>query len=341
MIHAHVLDSWTLPSERSRAVFPYLNILGGMAAPLFLWLAGLALVLAAEHSLARTGNRTEAAARVLRRGAEVFALAFLFRLQAFIVSPGNPVLSLLRVDILNIMGPAMMAAALAWRVATSPRGVLLVMAAAATGLALVTPIVRAAAWVEVLPPPVQWYVTPAGNHSTFVLFPWAAFVFAGAACGAALTLAGAGNDRLALRRIGWGGAVLILGGLYASTLPTIYAQSSFWTTSPTYFAIRTGVLMVTLSVLQAATPLAAGFPRSSAALERFGRSSLFVYWIHVELVYGYATLLIHRRLPLWGTAVAFVLFSAVMYLAVVGRDRLAAWWQARTPRRPTPEVVRA
>ena len=25
-------------------------------------------------------------------------------------------------------------------------------------------------------------------------------------------------------------------------------------------------------------------------LERFGRSSLFVYWIHVELVYGYATL---------------------------------------------------
>jgi hypothetical protein len=64
-------------------------------------------------------------------------------------------------------------------------------------------------------------------------------------------------------------------------------------------------------------------------LAHVGRSSLFVYWIHVELVYGYATWAIHRRLPLWGTAIAYVLFTALMYGAVVLRDHLAVRWRRR------------
>ena len=61
------------------------------------------------------------------------------------------------------------------------------------------------------------------------------------------------------------------------------------------------------------------------ALERFGRRSLFVYWIHVELVYGYATWPIHGRLPLWGVGLAYVAFTALMYGAVVVFDR---YWSA-------------
>ena len=33
-----------------------------------------------------------------------------------------------------------------------------------------------------------------------------------------------------------------------------------------------------------------------SALQEFGRSSLFVYWIHVEMVYGIFSAPIHRRL---------------------------------------------
>ena len=49
----------------------------------------------------------------------IFVLAFLFRVQAFIVSPGNHLVTLFRVDILNIMGPAIVAAGLAWAIARS------------------------------------------------------------------------------------------------------------------------------------------------------------------------------------------------------------------------------
>src|SRR5579863_6407479 len=97
MIGAHVLDSWTSAGERRGAWFGFWNLLSGYAAPLFLWLAGLSLAFAAERRRARGAERLTAARAVFRRGLQVFALAFLFRLQAYIISPGNPLVSLLRV----------------------------------------------------------------------------------------------------------------------------------------------------------------------------------------------------------------------------------------------------
>ncbi len=88
------------------SLFRDATVLGGFAAPLFLWLAGLAVVLAAAAAVRRGGSRREAAEAVCRRGLEIFILAFLFRLQAFLVSPGGHPITLFRVDILNIMGPA-------------------------------------------------------------------------------------------------------------------------------------------------------------------------------------------------------------------------------------------
>jgi uncharacterized membrane protein len=66
-----------------------------------------------------------------------------------------------------------------------------------------------------------------------------------------------------------------------------------------------------------------------APLARLGRSSLFIYWIHVELVYGYATWLIRGRLPLWAAIVACAAFCAAMYGAIVLRDRLVDGWRIR------------
>src|SRR5262249_36233761 len=105
MIEAHTLDAWTRASDRASTVFGDAMVLAGLAAPLFLWLAGVALVLAAEAAVGRGQSRRAAAEFVCRRGLEIFVLAFLFRLQAFVVSPGAHPITLFRVDILNIMGP--------------------------------------------------------------------------------------------------------------------------------------------------------------------------------------------------------------------------------------------
>ena len=73
-------------------------------------------------------------------------------------------------------------------------------------------------------------------------------------------------------------------------------------------------------------------------LQEFGRSSLFVYWIHVELVYGYFAWSLYHRLPLWGTFVAYAIFSVLMYGAVVLRDRIAEWWHEMSDFRTVEET---
>jgi len=312
-------------------MFGYAIMLAGLAAPLFLWLAGVSIPLAASAGLRRGLSRTGAAVNVVKRGLEIFILAFLFRLQAFILSPGAHPITLFRVDILNVMGPGIVLAALVWLAVASNRWAVVVFSAIAVSITMATPIVRLLPIVDGLPPLLQWYIRPSGDNTTFTSFPWIGFVFAGAAVGALLTASpDKRRERRLLAVIGVAGVLAIAGGVYAASLPSIYRESSFWTTSPTYFAVRAGILMCVLAgmfLLEELLPAA-----RLSALALIGRSSLFIYWIHVELVYGYASWLIRRHLPLWGTAVAFVLFSCLMYGAVRLRDHLATHW--RTPPQP-------
>jgi uncharacterized membrane protein len=354
MIEAHTLDAWTRVSSRTGRPFAYAAILGGFAAPLFLWLAGIGVALSAGH-LSSRGERPGAVVdAVARRGLEIFVLAFLFRIQAFIVSPGSYPVTLFRVDILNIMGPAIVSCAIVWGLVastrrrgtglpsttedaghTEPAGrrptiLVAVYAGLACACAMVTPLVRTWAAVDLAPTWVQWYIRPSGDYTTFTLFPWAGFVFAGAGCGVLLGNPGdARAERRALLSLAIVGAGLVALGFVTAARPSIYAQSSFWTSSPTYFAIRAGILMLSLAVLAVIAQAMAARGLRWLVLERFGRSSLFVYWIHVELVYGYATWPLRHHLPLWGSAVAFVLFSALMFGAIVARDRLVDAWKAR------------
>src|SRR6185295_2265631 len=100
MILAHVLDAWTLPAERATSAFRTLTIVSGFAAPLFLWLAGVALVLSAERTARRSESRRTASLSIVHRGLEIFILAFIFRVQAFLLSPGGWPIAIFRVDVL-------------------------------------------------------------------------------------------------------------------------------------------------------------------------------------------------------------------------------------------------
>lgn len=346
MIEWHTADAWTRAADRHSAAFGRALVLGGFAAPLFLWLAGLGVALSAARLTQSTNTRAVAVRAIVRRGLEIFILAFLFRLQAFIISPGSHPVTIFRVDILNVMGPAIVVAGLVWATGASARTLVLSYGAVAATIALLTPIVRTAAIVDTLAPLwFQWYLKPAGDLTTFTLFPWAGFVFAGAACG--VMLAATDNmraERRVLFAFAAAGVALIALGRYLSGRPSFYQQSEFWTSSPTWFAIRVGILMAAVAVLYAIAEVVPTWARwifAWRSLERLGRSSLFVYWIHVELVYGYATWPLHGRLPLWGTLIACAAFSLLMYGAVTFRDRITENRHARPHARSAPQTATA
>ena len=85
-------------------------MLGGFGAPLFLLLAGVAVAMSAGSKARRGGDRRAAAVAVSGAGCEIFGLAFLFRFQAWILGRRR-CRTLLKVDILNVMGPSIVAAA--------------------------------------------------------------------------------------------------------------------------------------------------------------------------------------------------------------------------------------
>ena len=56
MIEAHVIDSWTRVADRPSRGFGESLILGGFGAPLFLFLAGVAVAMSAGSKARRTGD---------------------------------------------------------------------------------------------------------------------------------------------------------------------------------------------------------------------------------------------------------------------------------------------
>jgi hypothetical protein len=62
-----------------------------------------------------------------------------------------------------------------------------------------------------------------------------------------------------------------------------------------------------------------------------GRTSLFIYWIHIELVYGLIAEPIKRRLPFAWAIVAFLLFlfSAAMLGVSIVKTKVVERWRVR------------
>ena len=314
MIEAHALNAGTTPADQAGQTYAWAMIVGGFAAPLFLFLSGVGVAFSATSKAAKSGSSLQAASQVARRGWQIFGLAFLFRLQSFLLNPTAAPVSLLKVDILNIMGPSMVAAAWLWGWPRRNVARVAALLAATIVVGTMTPLVRASSSIALLPDAMESYLRPLAGRANFVLFPWAAFVFGGAAAGAVIGSAGADRERRLILCLGGAGVVLAIGSYAGSYLPSVFEQSSFWTSAPSFFFVRLGILLTTL-------PLAF-FAPSFPALERFGRSSLFVYWVHVELVYGLVTMPLHRMLSVGQAFVAYALFTWAMYGLVIVKDRI-------------------
>jgi uncharacterized membrane protein len=316
MVAAHVTDAWTREADRHDSRFFNQLFLNGLAAPMFLMLAGMALAMAAESRARRVGA-AQAARSVEIRGWQVFGLAFLFRLQSQLLGWG-PLVNLLKVDILNVMGPAMVAAAWLWRLGRSRVGRGWIYAAAAAACTFSTPLLRDAPWLAALPDPLEWYLRPVPGRTTFTLFPWAGFLMAGALAGELLDGARTRDQERRLHgALALAALVGVTGGYAASFLPSLYANAQFWTSSPTFFFIRLGLIT-------AAIPLAWAIGLTWEPLVTMGRSSLFVYWIHVEMAYGALAMPLRRRIPWEWSILGAAALCVLLYILVRWKNRIMA-----------------
>ena len=347
MVGAHVTDAWTRVDDRSRYLYMLTVFIAGMAAPLFLFLAGLTITMAAAARAAKVGH-AEAAALARKRGLQIFALAFLFRLQSQLLGWGA-FINFLKVDILNVMGIAMIAAALVWSLSANRLVRMILFAIATVVVAMTTPLVREASILAALPDAIEAYVRPLAGRTNFALFPWAAFVLAGGIAGELVFAAQSESEE---RRLQTGLLVAGVGGIalaYAASFrPSIYPVANFWTSSPTFFFIRLGICTAMVPIARGIDLFHAFARRAMSSyfsepdvpgrvITTLGRSSLFVYWIHVEMAYGGIAKPLKRALPLELSLLATIALCALLYKIVVWKDRkmagrgLTGAWRVLTP----------
>src|SRR5688572_1913619 len=171
MVGWHTLDSWTTPADKATGAFWYCQLIGGFGAPIFLFLAGVSVSLAASSRLRKSASSAWAAAwPMVRRGGWIWLLAILFRVQSDVLGGRTTLGQLLvldiirgntlKVDILNVMGPAIAGAAVIWGLVRTPGWRIAGSIAAAAVLAFATPGIRAWGALDALPDALEGYLRP-------------------------------------------------------------------------------------------------------------------------------------------------------------------------------------
>ena len=325
MFQTHCYDAWLGGAARNTSFLKGSQLLGTLPAPLFLFLAGVSFALVTDKLVRKNLTPAQITRTMARRGAEILAFGLLFRLQEFLIAWGwAPWSDLLRVDVLNIIGLSMILMALTcgltlqvWGRAPSPVQADQSSAAASghnsSGFAIVAAAIAAASLIALLTPPLYttwrptWLPWPLesyidGCHNLgapqpwlFSIFPWAAFAFAGLAAGFILF-----SDRArahtaeTLALFAAAGAVAILAArqLDHSSIH-LYSTYDYWHTSPNFLMTRIGLLLV-IAFLTYAWCRWGLATRGFSPLIQLGQTSLLVYWVHLEFVYGRFSLLPKR-----------------------------------------------
>ncbi|HXZ18966.1 MAG TPA: heparan-alpha-glucosaminide N-acetyltransferase domain-containing protein [Candidatus Acidoferrales bacterium] len=298
MFQWHGNESWLGGAARDTQWFHWAALGGTFPAPLFLFLAGISFGLITHRLRTRGASPVQIARQTIARGAEIFGLGLLFRVQEFALGwHWVPWTDLLRVDVLNIIGLSIILMGAACYAVRSRSASIAGAIAVALAIAVVTPPLWSTWRPRFLPWYLESYINGVHTFGTpqfylFPAFPWTGFAFAGLAVGFLLTSDWAREKPAAMvSLLGAAGAALAAIGLALDAAPfRMYAAYDFWHSSPEFFLIRCGLVLLIMLFAYAWCRWGAGTVGFSPLIQ-LGHTSLLVYWVHIEFVYGRFSLL--------------------------------------------------
>ncbi len=388
MIPLHTSHGWMRVELRTGNLWNAVQFFGGLAAPIFLSVAGVSLGLrwAADE---RAGRRPRLEAE-LGRGLQLVVLGYALRLQMWVLDgsgfaqrPSYPAEALLLAGYAlaygavgqlgrnrrralwgSLLAAALVAAGFLQVAIHAPirsQGLARVDVLQCIGLSLCVVVGVGAllrerfarahvyvlcgilvAWLTVwtrswVPGPLpqalaaylgQW-TPPPGRPiiGLFPLFPWTAYTFVGTALGLSWARA-ASQGQAELRVVSWTALGALLSLLTSESMPHVFRSLATepWLTQPARVAYRVGLLLVfsgiALALSRARSPL-------RAALDVFGRASLWVYWVHLEFAFGAASRHVTKALAPgdWarGTALLVLAMLGLAYARVHIAELRARW----------------
>ncbi len=321
MFQTHAFDSWTAAAFRHTWFFDVSRHLGGFPARVFLLLAGVSLMLRFDGDRRRGVPEALSRRGAALRGLEVLALGYAFRFTEWVL--GLPSLryveNIFRVDILNCIGMSLILSAYVAspkdlderRVPWRPLGLLLF-------LIFLTPTVERYAQLSWTPRFLTSYLAGPKPMAFFPLFPWMAYTLTGCVAGTFwLRASRAGRSGTAMAiTLALGVAMAVFGQIGNRAHFSLYhfGVLSGVLTSPIAYLYRTGVCLAGAALAYGVTQI---IPHEwFSPLRQLGRTSLLVYWVHIELVYGHLSDPIKGRLNLyWSSGLLVVLMVLMVALS--------------------------
>jgi uncharacterized membrane protein len=349
MFEAHIFDAWVMPTDKivgggvdsppwTWSRWDVSRFLASIPSSLFVFLAGVGIALKADSALLRSSDPANTVRQTRKeiawRGLGVLGFGLFFRVFYYLVDLArvDDWRQLFHVDILNLIGAAIMLAALL----LPRRAGSLNLAALVTGVGVagLTPVVSRL--FRHLPDAVPWmlsdYVAERQAWGGFPIFPMASFVFFGLFVGALIARWRRAESQRALAI----GSLLciVVGGVVAVAARNLsfYLYHVFW---PTHQNGRAdwAVIAQVLSFAGLETAFLGGcyFIKRLLPAGRLqpmvvlGQTSLLVYFVHIELAYGLVATGIKAHLSFSATTVGLVVVTALMVGVGLFRLHAADW----------------
>ena len=323
MLQGHTFHSFIKPELREQSPYVLSQFVGGFPPAVFLFLTGVTFAFILESNERRGLTPWQRWLAALVRARYLFVLAILFRVQLWVFSFGQSSWKdMFKVDVLNIMGLTLFL--------LSPLAILpLAERARLSGLAgllvaIISPVISQMDWTW-MHPFLSDYIVP--SYTLFPIFPWAAFVAFGVASGSLLKVCKPEHLERFMQWTAVAGFVLLYTSQYLSNLPySLYEKSEFWLNSPGLVFMKLGALCLlgAFAYLWSVRPWGSNW----SWVRQLGTTSLLVYWVHIELVYG-------RWFGYWKerlNAVEYTVFSLLLILVLIGLS--AAQTKFKTMRMP-------
>lgn len=204
--------------------------------------------------------------------------------------------------------------------------------------ALLTPLLYTTWRPTWLPWPIESYIDGCHNLGSpqpwlFPLFPWAAFAFAGLGAGFILfgkianSVPGV-NDKSTSKTLALFGTAGIVAIVAAQQLDRssfhLYSTYDYWHTSPNFLLMRVGLLLV-IAFLSYAWCRWGWATRGFSPLIQLGQTSLLVYWVHIEFVYGRFSIMPKRAETIAGATRG--LFEITLFMLLLSMVRTRIDWK--------------
>jgi uncharacterized membrane protein len=326
MIQGHTFDATLDYSVRLHTLFTMHDFFHGFIAPLFLFSSGVAFGIS---TFKKWDEHTVLSRKVYKRIGRFISLLIIgyalhlpFLSLHKILTEATPteIASFLQVDALHCIAVTLLILQIAVLIFKTEKRFILFTALLAVVIIFAAPLVWSASLRESVPLWLLSYVN-AENNSWFPLFPWSGFLLIGVLFSWFFINAKEHHHAVALMR-----NVSIV-GIVAFIVPLllidvqfgVYPVHDVWKANPLIVTARLGfVALATAAVFYAEHSLKV---RSTVA-QIMGRESLFIYILHLVILYGSV---LNRGLQQTITSALTVFQSTLVFLLIAGLSALCAF----------------